>query len=72
MDITDRKRAEEALRRSEEEFHIIFEHSALGMVLVDSIWPPSTQQPGLSQHARVYGAGTFRPAHLRISRIPKM
>jgi len=34
MDITDRKRAEEALRRSEEEFHIIFDHSALGMVLV--------------------------------------
>ena len=34
MDITDRKRAEEALRRSEEEFHIIFEHSAIGMVLV--------------------------------------
>lgn len=35
MDITGRKRAEEALRRSEEEFHIIFEHAALGMVLVD-------------------------------------
>ncbi len=36
MDITDRKRAEEALRRSEEEFHIIFEHSAIGMVLAGS------------------------------------
>jgi PAS domain S-box-containing protein len=35
MDITERKRAEEALRRSEEEFHIIFEHAAIGMVLVD-------------------------------------
>ncbi|MGA2101578.1 MAG: PAS domain S-box protein [Candidatus Sulfotelmatobacter sp.] len=35
MDITARKRAEEALRRSEEEFHIIFEYSAIGMVLVD-------------------------------------
>jgi PAS domain S-box-containing protein len=35
MDITERKRAEDALRRSEEEFHIIFEHSAIGMVLAD-------------------------------------
>lgn len=35
MDITERKCAEEALRRSEEEFHIIFEHAAIGMVLVD-------------------------------------
>lgn len=35
MDITGRKQAEEALRRSEEEFHIIFEHAAIGMVLVD-------------------------------------
>lgn len=35
MDITERKRAEEVLRRSEEEFHIIFEHAAIGMVLVD-------------------------------------
>ena len=35
MDITDRKQAEEAIRRSEEEFHIIFEHAAIGMVLVD-------------------------------------
>jgi len=35
MDITGRKSAEEALRRSEEEFHIIFEHAAIGMVLVD-------------------------------------
>ena len=35
MDITERKRAEEALRRSEEEFHNIFEHAAIGMVLVD-------------------------------------
>ena len=35
MDITERKRAEEALRRSEEEFHIIFDHAAIGMVLID-------------------------------------
>lgn len=35
MDITDRKLAEQALRRSEEEFRIIFDHAALGMVLVD-------------------------------------
>lgn len=35
MDITPRKCAEEALRRSEEEFHIIFEHAAIGMVLID-------------------------------------
>jgi PAS domain S-box-containing protein len=35
MDITDRKRSEEALRRSEEEFHIIFQHSAIGMILVE-------------------------------------
>src|SRR5579864_2077399 len=35
MDITERKEAEEALRRSEEDFHIIFEHAAIGMVLVD-------------------------------------
>jgi len=34
-DITEQKRVEEALRRSEEEFHIIFEHAAIGMVLVD-------------------------------------
>ena len=35
MDITPRKCAEEALHRSEEEFHIIFEHAAIGMVLID-------------------------------------
>src|SRR5579871_1011280 len=35
MDISDRKSAEEALRRREEEFHILFEHAAIGMVLVD-------------------------------------
>jgi len=35
MDITDRKQAEEAIRRGEEEFHIIFEHAAIGMVLID-------------------------------------
>jgi PAS domain S-box-containing protein len=35
MDITDRKSAEQALRRSEEEFRIIFDHAAFGMVLVD-------------------------------------
>lgn len=34
MDITGRKGAEETLRRSEKEFHIIFEQSAIGMVLV--------------------------------------
>ena len=37
MDITARKQAEEALRRSEEEFHIIFDHAAIGMVLVDPV-----------------------------------
>jgi PAS domain S-box-containing protein len=35
MDITDRKRAEESLLRSEAEFRIIFENAAIGMVLVD-------------------------------------
>jgi PAS domain S-box-containing protein len=35
MDITDRKSAEEVLRRREEEFHILFEHAAIGLVLVD-------------------------------------
>ncbi len=35
MDITDRKRAEESLLRSEAEFRIIFENAAIGMVLLD-------------------------------------
>src|SRR4029077_10223764 len=34
MDITDRKRAEESLLRSEAEFRILFENAAIGMVLV--------------------------------------
>ena len=35
MDITDRKRMEEALRASEHRHKIIFEHSPLGMLLLD-------------------------------------
>ena len=35
MDITDRKRMEEALRESEQRHKIIFEHSPLGMLLLD-------------------------------------
>jgi PAS domain S-box-containing protein len=36
MDITERMLAEEALRRSEREFHIIFDNAAIGMVLLDT------------------------------------
>jgi PAS domain S-box-containing protein len=35
MDVTERKRAEEALRRSEAEFRMILENAAIGMTLVD-------------------------------------
>jgi len=35
MDITDRKRAEESLARSEAEFGSSFENAAIGMVLLD-------------------------------------
>jgi PAS domain S-box-containing protein len=36
MDVTDRKRAEEALRRSEAEFRMILENAAIGMALLDA------------------------------------
>ena len=36
MDVTDRKRAEEALRRSEAEFRMILENAPIGMALVDA------------------------------------
>ncbi|MGB6632469.1 MAG: PAS domain S-box protein, partial [Terriglobales bacterium] len=35
MDVTDRKRAEEALRRSEAEFRMILENAPMGMALID-------------------------------------
>ena len=35
MDVTDRKRAEQALRRREAEFRLIFDNAGIGMTLVD-------------------------------------
>lgn len=44
-DITERRRAEEALRRSEKEFHTIFDHAAIGMVLIDPSGHPLRSNP---------------------------
>jgi len=44
-DITERRRAEEALRRSEQEFHTIFDHAAIGMVLIDPNGHPLRSNP---------------------------
>ena len=44
-DITERRRAEDALRRSEQEFHTIFDHAAIGMVLIDPSGHPLRSNP---------------------------
>ncbi|MBZ5684660.1 MAG: extracellular solute-binding protein [Acidobacteriia bacterium] len=44
-DISERRRAEEALRRSEQEFHTIFDHAAIGMVLIDAAGYPLRSNP---------------------------
>lgn len=44
-DISERRRAEDALRRSEQEFHTIFDHAAIGMVLIDPAGHPLRSNP---------------------------
>jgi PAS domain S-box-containing protein len=44
-DITERRHAEEALRRSEHQFHTIFDHAAIGMVLIDPRGHPLRSNP---------------------------
>ncbi len=49
QDITDRKRAEEALRESEERFRATFENAGIGMALVDMQGHPFKSNPALRQ-----------------------
>jgi PAS domain S-box-containing protein len=49
QDITERKRAEEALRESEERFRTTFEDAGVGMALVDMQGHPIKSNPALRQ-----------------------
>ncbi len=49
MDITGRKRAEEALRESEARFRAIFENAAIGIALVDVRGHPVESSPALQK-----------------------
>ena len=49
IDITERKRAEEAQRKSEAEFRVTFENAAIGMALVDLAGHPLQSNRALQQ-----------------------
>ena len=55
---SDRRKAEEALRASEERWRKLFENSSAGIVLNRCRRPLSRGKPGFSENARLYGRGT--------------
>lgn len=62
-DITERKRAEEALRASEARFRAVFEEAAIGMMLSDSDGHPLETNPAL-QEMLGYNTAEFRAMHV--------
>ena len=70
VDITDLKRAEEALRESEERFRGTFENAAVGIAHKDLTRPLPARQREVLRHRRLLPRGAAREDRSRTSRIP--